>query len=158
MPKYDPIDAKMQRAFMLAVLDQDGMTQNRVARRLGVDRSMVSRWLTVSTALPFDAAMHLAKWLGPDIMADACEVTGLHVDRDLRDPDDVDHEVSSIRKRIAHITSLIAEAQDPDSEGGHQVSASEAKGMLPDVRAAIQELQDLEAALASKARELRVAG
>jgi len=157
MPKYTPINGPMQRAVMLAVMDVPGMTQNRVATRLGVDRSMVSRWLNVQSPMPMDAAFHLAKWLGPGILADACEVTGLRVDRDVRSPDDVDREVSDIRKRLAYVVGRIAEAQDPDSDGGHDVSPGEAKGMLPDIRALIQEAQDLEAALASKARELRVA-
>jgi hypothetical protein len=75
-----PAERRLQAAFLTALLGAPGVTQAGAAAKLGVDASLLSRWLTGDRPLPFDQALWLTEWVGGAGLAAAGAALGLQVD------------------------------------------------------------------------------
>ncbi len=98
----------VQQAFMRALLDMPGVTQRSVATRIGVNRCMVTRWLSGERNLRLGDAMYLVERWGSRPLVEAARVVGLtlRVDED----DDVDGiEGDTAEVRITFLAGLAAE-------------------------------------------------
>ena len=75
---------EVQTTFMSVLLGQPGVIQREVARRIGVDRSMVSRWRAGERGLNIEDALYLVERFGPKPLVAAARVVGIEltVDRD----------------------------------------------------------------------------
>lgn len=75
-----PAERRLQTAFLTATLGAPGVTQLAAAAKLGVDPSVLSRWLSGERTMPLDAALWLVEWMGGAGLAAAGAALGLEVE------------------------------------------------------------------------------
>ena len=75
-----PAERRLQVAFLSALLGAPGVTQAGAAAKLGVDPSLLSRWLSGERIMPFDTALWLTEWAGSAGLAAAGAVLGVQVE------------------------------------------------------------------------------
>jgi transcriptional regulator with XRE-family HTH domain len=75
-----PAERRLQAAFLGAILGAPGVTQAGAAAKLGVDPSVLSRWLSGERIMPFDTALWLTEWAGASGLAAAGAALGVQID------------------------------------------------------------------------------
>jgi transcriptional regulator with XRE-family HTH domain len=75
-----PAERRLQAAFLAATLGAPGVTQLAAAAKLGVDPSVLSRWLSGERSMPFDYALWLVEWMGGAGLAAAGAALGVEVE------------------------------------------------------------------------------
>ena len=75
-----PAERRLQSAFLSAVVGAPGVTQLAAAQKLGVDPSLLCRWMSGERALPFDSALWLVEWTGGAGLAAVGTALGLEID------------------------------------------------------------------------------
>jgi hypothetical protein len=75
-----PAERRLQAAFLTALLGAPGVTQAGAAAKLGIDASVLSRWLTGDRPMPFDQALWLTEWAGGAGLAAAGAALGVQVE------------------------------------------------------------------------------
>ena len=131
----DPV----QHAFMRALLDTPGVTQQAVGRRIGIDRSIVSRWLKGDRRLSICDALHLVERWGPAPLVEAGRVVGLEVAVD-ESGDGPAFEGDTGELRIELLAGLAGEAARLASELVQPPAGAEARTALVRRLRALEEL------------------
>jgi transcriptional regulator with XRE-family HTH domain len=75
-----PAERRLQAAFLTALLGAPGVTQAGAAAKLGIDASLLSRWLAGDRPMPFDQAVWLTEWAGGAGLAAAGAALGVQVE------------------------------------------------------------------------------
>ncbi|MBL8619171.1 MAG: hypothetical protein JNM72_26400 [Deltaproteobacteria bacterium] len=75
-----PAERRLQAAFLTALLGAPGVTQAGAAAKLGIDASLLSRWLAGDRPMPFDQALWLTEWAGGAGLAAAGAALGVQVE------------------------------------------------------------------------------
>lgn len=97
--------------------------------------NMPAQWRRGSCHLPVDVALLLADHLGEDgleaTFGPALRARGYKLEPLEARPADVGQAMRQLQRLMGQSVALLAEARDPDSEGGSQVSLGEATALLP---------------------------
>lgn len=121
------------------------------ARRLGVDRTLLSHWIAGDRPMPVEVLPHLAAYTrDPEaVYGDLLARAGCRLVPD----DQVEattgplEALREVRRAIGRLLEAEASATGPDSPGGPALTREEAAELLQEAEALQQELRSLEVSL-----------
>ncbi len=137
-----PAERRLQAAFLTALLGAPGVTQAGAAAKLGIDASLLSRWLAGDRPMPFDQAIWLTEWAGGAGLAAAGAALGVQVEV-LRSADDLADEpteellgdlAGGLASEVGRLATMLRRLT-----GGRRLRGAERVGLLADL-ARLEEL------------------
>jgi len=97
----------VQKTFVEVLLGLPGVIQRDVARRIGVDRSMVSRWRAGDRTLGIEDALYLVERFGTEPLVAAARVVGVEVSV-VSEPDTMEGDTAEVV--VGVLGSLLSES------------------------------------------------
>jgi hypothetical protein len=122
-----------------------------------VDRSQVARWATGADHVPADILVHLADHTGApveifSILTRACNCEVVQVPDGAVTGREVTVASLQLGAAVGRLQAAVADATDPDSDGGADFTALERAALTTQVHDLVQRLMDLARGLETQAR------
>ena len=161
MPKLPASILSSQRAILRrSDAAEPGITNRRIAQVMGVDHTVVSKWITDTEdgrEIGWGALRKAADAWGWDrVLGEDATAAGFGIAK-VADTDlDLDVAASRMARSVLALAQMHAEATSADSPGGHAYTEAEAMGIAPALPHAIAAIESVIAALpATKQAEIK---
>ncbi len=152
-----PCDGSGRRALEEIQAAHPEATDGWVARVCGVDASLVSRWRSGERAMPVWALAKLIKKTmdASTALGDLASIAGCEI---VKVPGaagggrDLLRQAAGLSGSVGRLAADVADATDPESDGGEALTGGERAGLVAEIDAAMARLAQLKADVQARPR------